>query len=157
MGDIGKYRNKYCELKRKILWNPKNKKDYQIWMDIFSTCDSPDWLSYLHYYVLFVKYNDDISEFPKTIRKSWYNKKIWTFLGKSYEEKRNTPKSDLSMIGWERDHAYARYCGTISFEQWNIANGFGWNGETKADHTKSWVCTESDQFEGIAIEIAWKR
>ena len=34
-------------------------------MDIFSTCDSPDWLSYLHYYVLFVKYNDDISEFPK--------------------------------------------------------------------------------------------
>lgn len=38
-------------------------------MDIFSTCDSPDWLSYHQYYVLFMKYNDDISEFPKTIRK----------------------------------------------------------------------------------------
>ena len=56
-------------------------------MDIFSTCDNPDWLSYLHYYVLFVKYNDDISEFPKTIRKSWYNKKYEHFLVKVMKKK----------------------------------------------------------------------
>lgn len=57
-------------------------------MDIFSTCDSPDWLSYFQYYVLFMKYNDDISEFPKTIRKSWYNKRKYEhFLVKVMKKK----------------------------------------------------------------------
>jgi len=34
-----------------------------------------------------VKYNDDISEFPKTIRKSWYNKKYEHFLVKVMKKK----------------------------------------------------------------------